>query len=499
MTPVGEIQISIGGGPMQPGLARLATSIIVRQALAAPALCEIDFVAADPGPFAGMAIGAGLSLGTGPMGAILFQGEITALSHLYGPGHAPGFRLRAYDRLQRLRKAFRPRLVQDVSALDLAQALAADLGLAARATTTPPRRAALIQTEQSDFDLLADLAGEAGLYPVLRDDTLLLVALDGDGEEITLTLGRELVELEATISNDRNQRGSVAATWTAAEARAATRTVTLSRQDAEEFRDTSPDEGASGYRQCLNRQGAGEAGAEALAAADFDRAVAAAAAIRATVLGDPALMPGRPVSLQGVAEAVAGRYVPTVVTHRINPEIGYLTELDSTPPGRAPRPRQPAVTLGVVTDTLDPEQHGRARVAFPALGGTGSLWLPVVISGAGSGKGLAAFPEVDDTVLVLLPDGDPAQGIILGGLYGEADLPRGFRATRPRPFILRTSGGQRLELSSTEATARLATSAGSLLELLPGAARLATVTDLLIEAPGRTITFRANFINFERG
>ncbi|KAB0681335.1 phage baseplate assembly protein V [Aureimonas leprariae] len=493
------LAIQVDQAPLATDLARLVTAVLVRQELAAPALAEIDFLVADPALFRVFRIGAALSIAVGSAGTPIFEGEVTALSHLYGPGHALAFRIRAYDRLQRLRKSFRPRLLQDVSAVDLAASLAADLGLSARATTDPPRRPALVQHEQSDFDLLADLAAEAGLYPVLRDGTLLLVALDGEGAEIPLTFGRELIELVATVSNDRNQRGSVAASWNATAASAATKTVTLSRQDAQEFRDTSPNEGANGHRQSLNRLAEGEAETEALAAAEFDRAVAAAASIRATVLGDPALCPGRPVSLLGVAEPVAGRYVPSAVTHKVSADAGYLTELSSDPPARRSRPRQPAATLGVVTDTADPEHRGRARVAFPALGGTDSPWMQVVTAGAGEGRGLAAFPEVDDKVLVLMPDGDPARGIILGSLYAEAGLPRGFRAARPRPFILRTGGGQRLELASTEATARLATSAGSLLELMPGSARLATVSDLVIEAPGRTITFRANFINFERG
>jgi hypothetical protein len=47
--------------------------------------------------------------------------------------------------------------------------------------------------------------------------------------------------------------------------------------------------------------------------------------------------------------------------------------------------------------------------------------------------------------------------------------------------------------------ARLATISGSMLEFAPDNARLAAASDLVIEAPGKTITFRANLINFERG
>jgi hypothetical protein len=65
--------------------------------------------------------------------------------------------------------------------------------------------------------------------------------------------------------------------------------------------------------------------------------------------------------------------------------------------------------------------------------------------------------------------------------------------------VLRTAAGQALELSSDSALARLSNSRGSLLELSPGGSRLAAAGDLVVEAPGKTITIRAAAVNFERG
>jgi phage baseplate assembly protein gpV len=112
---------------------------------------------------------------------------------------------------------------------------------------------------------------------------------------------------------------------------------------------------------------------------------------------------------------------------------------------------------------------------------------------------MVAFPELGDDVLVVFPDGDPARGIVLGGLYGRKRLPRGLGRRRSRPFVLRTGSGQGLELAADSALARLSTSSGSLVELTPANLRIAAASDLVIEAPGKTITIRAAAVNFERG
>ena len=64
---------------------------------------------------------------------------------------------------------------------------------------------------------------------------------------------------------------------------------------------------------------------------------------------------------------------------------------------------------------------------------------------------------------------------------------------------MRTVAGQALELSSDSALAKLSNSRGSLVELTPGGMRVAAAGDLVVEAPGKTITIRAAAVNFERG
>jgi len=124
--------------------------------------------------------------------------------------------------------------------------------------------------------------------------------------------------------------------------------------------------------------------------------------------------------------------------------------------------------------------------------------MPVVIPGAGAGKGLAVIPEVGDEVLILFPQGDLAVGIVVGGLYGERQSP-GLVEAGIRPFAFRTGNGQAITLDAEGGLARIETSGGDVFEMGPKGARMHAVQDLVIEAPGRTLTIRAKAVEFEQG
>ncbi|MGO1075815.1 phage baseplate assembly protein V, partial [Inquilinus sp. CA228] len=158
----------------------------------------------------------------------------------------------------------------------------------------------------------------------------------------------------------------------------------------------------------------------------------------------------------------------------------------------------PAITLGRICTVDDPQRLSRVRAALPAYAGIETDWLPVLAAGAGTGKGLSVLPELDDSVLILFPDGDPARGIVMGGLFGEREWP-GAAGEGRRSFTFRSPSGQVFTLDGERALARLETSAGDMLELGPDGTVLRSTTDLTIEAPGRRVTIRANAIDFRKG
>jgi uncharacterized protein involved in type VI secretion and phage assembly len=495
------LRVRLGGALLQGDLARHAVSAFVRQALNAPALAELVFADPPRDALSDLALGTGLAIGVDEAGD-LFEGEITAIEYEHDAAQGRIVRLRALDKLHRARLRQRARTLTDVSAVDLAGQVASDLGLGLRSSERAPSRALVIQHDQSDFDLVADLARDAGLYLVVEGSDLRLISLAGEGDPVALKMRHQIIEARATAGAESLRPWTSAQSWDLSRAVAANARAGLARQDAEELRDGGltafPDLGG---RTLFNRLAADAGEAESLAQADLDRAVARAVVLEAVVEGDIRLRPGRPVTVEGLGDLVDGRCVVTRALHRFDEARGYVVEISTEPPARPDRARTPAFTLGKVTDADDPEGLARVRVRLPVLGDVETGWIAVLLMGAGADKGVAILPEPDDDVLVLFPDGDPARGLVLGGLYGERTAPGrpGARAAGARAFTIRTPGGQALTLDSVDALARLQTRAGGLFEFGPGGSVLRASGDLVIEAPGRKLTIRAAAVAFEEG
>jgi len=134
-------------------------------------------------------------------------------------------------------------------------------------------------------------------------------------------------------------------------------------------------------------------------------------------------------------------------------------------------------------------------VTLPAFAGVETDWREVVSIGAGAGKGLVALPDTGDRVLVLLPAGDPAAAVVLGGLFGDtAPDDAGLEAGAVKRWSLLTGGGQRVVLDDDKGRIVLANRDGSTIELAPERVTVHAAADLTIEAPGATMTLRANRI-----
>lgn len=501
MTPRDRtLDLRIDGAAPPAALAGAACGAFVRQVLNAPALAEVSFADPDLAQAGALRIGATLSLAL-RSGAELFDGEITAVEHEVDGAGGRILRVRAYDRLHRLRKRQRTRAITDVALGDLVEEAAAFVGVGASTPGGAPRRPLVIQHDQSDLELLVELAGDCGKYVFISHGVLQACTLAGVGEEaLPLRLGRELLSGRAVASAESLRRSTATRAWDTSRVATLEGAASLASQDAEEIRDSglAAFEGL-GERTLVDRLSADAAEAEALAQADLDRAAAGQVVLEAVANGDPRLRPGRLVALEGLGEAVDGRICVTRATHLFDEVCGYVVELGSEVPPRTVRERGTAATLARVTDADDPDGLSRVRASLPTYGDVQTGWMPVVIMGAGASKGIAVLPEPGDDVLVLFPDGDPSRGLVLGGLYGERASPGPRRGSGARGFTVRTPGGQCLTLASGQALARLETSAGDIFELGPEGTRLTATQDLLIEAPGRRLIIRADAVEFERG
>lgn len=82
------------------------------------------------------------------------------------------------------------------------------------------------------------------------------------------------------------------------------------------------------------------------------------------------------------------------------------------------------LTVGIVTNTQDPDKLGRVKVRFPWLSDTEeSHWARVVTPMAGKERGIYFLPEVEDEVLVAFEHGMMEFPYVLGALWNGKDAP----------------------------------------------------------------------------
>jgi uncharacterized protein involved in type VI secretion and phage assembly len=261
------------------------------------------------------------------------------------------------------------------------------------------------------------------------------------------------------------------------------------------------DVGGAGERAIVDESIADDLQADAIAQAALDFCEANAVTLWAVAEGNTALQPGAQVNMQGVDADLSGRYVLTSVDHTFDSVKGFVSVISSSAPARKIRSRSGFAALGVVTHVDDPEGFGRIQAKLPTFNNIETDWMGVVTPGAGLGKGLLAMPDVEDTVLVLFPQGDPAQGIVLGGLYGmwtREEWDWGVDGDAVKRYTLRTPGGQRVRLDDATSTLRLENSDGSYIEMSPEKVVLHAQRDMDIEAPGRTVVIKAKKIDFQK-
>jgi len=497
---VGGVSLELHGAAPDAALAECLSEVEVRQALNAPSLAILTFHD-PPAPATGsIAMGVTLAL-RAPDGTQLFNGEITAIRRRILGTRERALEIRAYDRLHRLRKRQNLRQLADIGVADFATTVAGDLGLSAdTAGDAPSVRPVVIQHHQSDFDLLTQMADAAGLCFWLDGDTLQLVSLGGDGDdEVRLTVGDTILEATSDVSAEPMRKSSQAIGWDLAANEVKTERAGMAAQDSLEMRlDAVAAFDGLGDRTLVNRLSDASDSLQRLAQSDIDRATARGLILDLLCEGDAALRPARVIRVEGIGAEADGPFVVSRTIHRFDGDSGYTTRIHTDPPARQSGGDGIAATLGVVIDTDDPEQRYRVKARFPVLGDTHSAWMPVLSLGAGASKGFSVVPEPDDEVLVLFPDGDPARGIVLGGLYGARTAPGERAPDGPRAFVIQSPSGPRVTLDGCKALIRLESGAGDLIEMTPDATLFRAKQDMTIEAPGRMIKIRAAHVEFEK-
>jgi phage protein D/phage baseplate assembly protein gpV len=448
-----------------------------------PSACEVRLRARGDAASSLITTGSPMSVRIGVEQRSIFEGTIVAVEYIFGPAGEQQVRLLAYDALDALRRRMPVRVHVDTTFADLARELTADAGLSVDCASSTPVQRRIVQHRRSDLDLLAEVAERAGLGFCVEGGVLRAYPLEGEGAPVEFVRGSSLRELRVLSSDEPTVSGVDVHGWDSGH--------------AEARHGSARGEGASGVALALtNIEIESDANADVLARAQLGRRVLAALHLCAVVEGDARLRPGMRATLSGVGDHLAGPYCIMESTHRFTRDQGYTTTLSSAVPRPHPPSQDVSATLGIVVDVRDPESLGRIKVKYPALANAESDWLQIVAAGAGGNKGLVAVPAIDDKVLVLTLCDDPSHGIVLGALYGTSGMPK-RKETSFSGYAFFSPQGHVIEMNDDDALS-IRAKGGSYIELGSKRTMVHSESDIVMEAQGKTITIRADRVDFEQ-
>jgi phage baseplate assembly protein V len=477
-----EIEISSDGRPLDDPMMSGLVQLDVLQQINAPGSCEFEFRDPESRIAATLSVGTKLSVRVGAGRRAIFEGSVAAVELRAGSGQMRTTHVLAYDLLEKLQRGAPVRVHSEVTFADLAEELAQPAGISSSVANAGPLYSRIIQHRRSDLDLLLEVAERVGLCVCLEGTRLISFPIEATAATLSLELGVEL--REASISrSDVDAAGSIEVRgWDPHEVRAVS--------------GSAPGNGLGTDVKITNVIAHDDGEADTFARSQAQRRETSGTVLNGVAEGDPALSPGTCVAIRGLPTAFSGPFRITRARHSVSPRMGYVVDISSAlPRGHAPGQGATA-TLGVVADARDPRALGRVKVRYPALADAQSDWLQVLAAGAGGKKGFVALPAVDDNVLVLGFDGDPSHGVVLGALYGASGLP-GDPQKPIHGYAIYSPGGHVIELDD-EGALLLRTSDGTFLELGKKQSTLHVLTDLRIEAPGKTISIAAANVEIER-
>jgi phage protein D/phage baseplate assembly protein gpV len=399
--------------------------------------------------------------------ADVFVGEVTELDAEFGDGTAE-LVVTALEHAHKLNHGNRTTTYLKMTDGDVAKQIAGEYGLTPKVSVTGNRHEYLLQS-CTDFQYLHERARAAGARWYVEGEELHFVK-DIEAPGATLTWGEQLRSFRARTSVAEGAVDVSVRGWDPKAQRAVSHTQPLADDDllvdtqlARESITIGKE--LQGKRFRAESTVTSDAEAEAAAVGLARRAAAEMASARGECIGDPALVPGTRLTIDGIGHRLEGGYVCTSVSHVLSGGRRYVTRfqcggadqrqlVDLLGGGRRPVNEATAswaergLVVGIVTNNGDPENLGRVKIKYPTLPTESeSDWARVLSVGAGKQRGVRSIPEPNDEVLVAFEHGDARRPVVLGGLWSAEVAPPGEKDTSSRKFFtVRSLRGSELVL-----------------------------------------------------
>jgi uncharacterized protein involved in type VI secretion and phage assembly len=411
--------------------ARLPDRCVIR--LADP---DLALVSRDSFPLGG-ALEVSLAGAGATSPVAVFKGVIASLSPHFDRREAL-LVLHAYDRAHALTRTRRTDTYQQVGYDDVARKVAGRNGLTAGTVESAGGTVPFVQqSNETDWEFLWRLADEVGFEVKVNDRKLHFrkAGAVAGGTPTTLAWGDALLEFRPHVTGVQQVETVEVHGWDPKTSEPIVATATP--EAAAEIgitRSDASDAMGGGTVIIADRPVQTAAQASSLADSVAGQIGDAFAEADGVATGDPALVPGGKVKIDGVGTRFGGTYPLASVTHVVRTGRGFESRfaisarssrsLLDVANSATPPPWAHGVVVGLVTNNNDPEAIGRVRVKYPALGeGHEGWWARVTAPAAGTKRGLLMVPQAGDEVLVAFEHGDTEHPYVLGSVWNGKAKP----------------------------------------------------------------------------
>jgi uncharacterized protein involved in type VI secretion and phage assembly len=480
------VEVTIDGDPLDARLAANLLEVRADQRYMLPAaflvsIADPQLEHVDSSP---LRVGARVEISLAAAGGDSLQpvvsGQITSVEPEFGRRGAV-LAARGYDEAHALNRSRVTETYQNMSSDDIAGKVADRAGLEVGTIESAGDVHDFVQqNNETDWEFLWRLARRIDFEVTVQDGALSFRKAGGDDgvEPPTLRWGADLWTFRPRVTGVQQVDEVVVRSWDPS-----------AKDVIESRRPAGPPDAAIGIDRgdvgsalgggsmtMADRPVLSSGEADALATSMAARLANAYVEAEGTCRGNPALGAGVKAQIDGVGQLYGGVYTLSAASHVYRVGQGYETRFAVT--GRSPRSLvdllNPApaerwggsVVVGVVTQNSDPDNMGRVRVRYPALGDDiEGWWARIAAPAAGNERGLLMMPIAGDEVLVAFEHGDVRRPYVLGALWNGNDQPGSDLVQTDGSFALRSDN-------------RAAVHAG-------GAITLETDADLEISAGGK--------------
>jgi phage protein D len=368
----------------------------------------------------------------------LFKGDIVSLDADFGPGSIE-LLVRGLDRSHALQRSRHVRTFQNQTASDIVEKIVREAGFDSQTEPSGDPYEFVQQNNETDWDFIWRLAERIGFEFVVEDGAAHFRRQTSDDAPVDLdwpgklwsfnprvTAIQQVKEVTLTAQDPKIKE--------ALEASASSPTQTTNIGiDRDTVQAAFNDATVHIATEPVQSNAEGQAVAQAL----LDKLANAYVAAEGVCDGDPRIKAGATVSVSGVGQKFGGAYRVAAATHVLRGGGTYetrfattaahtlLAAVGSSGDGAGAAPRFGAqLVIGVVTNNRDPDDMGRVRVHYPALGpDVEGAWARVVTPSAGNARGILMLPVVGEEVLIGFEHDDTTRPYVLGSLFNGVDKP----------------------------------------------------------------------------